>query len=472
VPVGRTVARALAGAAGTVLGLRLAGRTTAPLGPLEVAARVSLSNDGGVRVDIPPLGTATFRTHRGPLRVTATATGVEPSRAQGLLAVAPDQAAATELHAQLDRAVAALGQDGKALAKLLATRTVIASLAGAAATAALALRRPRDVLGASGAALGLLAGVGGLAAATARRDALRTPELDGLLTKAPLLLGDLRTAPDRIATYRDQLAELLETGTNVYRKLATLPEPPPADALRLLHISDIHLSPLAYPLTKALVDDYRVDAVIDTGDLVDWGTPPEQLFARQIAALGVPYVFVKGNHDSSGIAAAVAEQPNAIVLDVDTAPVEVAGLRFAGMADPRFTADKTTGDDHAAHRVSEVATKFATAVTGQGVDVLLAHDPAAGRALAGTAPLLLAGHTHKRSVRRFGDTVVLVQGTTGGSGLRGVQQDPTTPVSLSVLYIDRTTKRLHSVDEVTLGGLGSVSLNVVRRAVADLMAMA
>ncbi len=237
----------------------------------------------------------------------------------------------------------------------------------------------------------------------------------------------------------------------------------------MLHISDIHLSPLAYPLTKALVDEYRIDAVVDTGDLVDWGTPPEQLFAQQIGELGAPYVFVKGNHDSSGIADAVAEQPNATVLDIGTAPVEIAGLRFAGMADPRFTPDKTTGDDFAEHRVSAAAAEFATALAGQDVDVALAHDPAAARALRGAAPLLLAGHTHKRAARRVGDTVVLVQGTTGGSGLRGVQQEPTTPISLSVLYLDRTTKRLHSVDEVTVGGLGTVSLNVVRRSLDDLL---
>jgi predicted MPP superfamily phosphohydrolase len=436
---------------------------------LDVTAALSLAKDGGVRVDVPPLGRASVRTHRGPLRLTATATGVTPSRAEGLLAVPNGAGAAADLKAQLEHALDGLGQDARALVQNLAIRSGLAALGGAAATAALILRRPRDVAGATASAAGLLAVAGGIAAATARRDAWRTPELDGLLTKAPLLIGDLQTAPDRIATYRDQLAELIQTGTSVYRRIATLPEPPPADAIRLLHISDIHLSPAAYRLTKALVDEYRVDAVVDTGDLVDWGTPPEQLFAQQIGALGVPYLFVKGNHDSSGIADAVAKQPNATVFDVDTAPVEIAGLRFAGMPDPRFTPDKTTGDDHADHRVSELAARFATAVAGQGVDIALAHDPAAGRALAGTVPLLLAGHTHQRSVRRFGATVVLVQGTTGGSGLRGVQQEPTTPVSLSVLYLDRTSKRLHSVDEVTLGGLGTVSLNVVRRTVDQVL---
>jgi predicted MPP superfamily phosphohydrolase len=303
-----------------------------------------------------------------------------------------------------------------------------------------------------------------------RKNAWRSLELDGLLTKAPLLLGDLQSAPERLATYRDQLTELIRTGTDVYRAVAALPEPPPADAIRLLHISDIHLSPIAFPLAKALVDEYRVDAVVDTGDLVDWGTPPEQMFAGQVAALGVPYVFVKGNHDSDAIAAAVAAQPDATVLDTAGGVVEVAGVRFAGMADPRFTPDKTTGDDHAEHRVSEAAAAFAAAIVGTQVDVVLAHDPAAARALAGIVPLVLAGHTHQRAVRRFGDTVLLVQGTTGGSGLRGVQQQPTTPVSLSIVYLDRATKRLHSVDEITLGGIGSVSLHVERRALDDLLA--
>ncbi len=457
-PVGRTLARALTGAAGAALGLRLAGHTTGNVGPLEVTAAVGLAPAGGVRVRIPPLGTATIRSHRGPLQVTALATGVDPD-------------VITQLDRdRLDQAQRAAAADARALGRALAARSALAALGGAATTAALTLRRPRDVVGATASAAALLTAAAATAAATVRKNAWRTPELDGLLTKAPVLLGELQTAPERIGTYRDQLTELIRTGTDVYRAVATLPEPPPADAIRLLHISDIHLSPLAFPLTKALVQEYHVDAVVDTGDLVDWGTPPEHLFAGQVAGLGVPYVFVKGNHDSDGIAAAVAEQPNATVLDATGGVTEVAGVRFAGMADPRFTPDKTTGDDHAEHRVSEAAGTFAQAIVGTQVDVVLAHDPAAARALAGIAPLILAGHTHKRAARRLGDTVLLVQGTTGGSGLRGVQQQPTTAVSLSIVYLDRATKRLLSVDEFTLGGIGSVSLQVERRTADDLLA--
>lgn len=465
----RNAARALAGVTGASLGMTLAGRSRRWLGPIQVSARTALALGGGTRLEIPPAGSATLATHRGLLQVRVIATDVDPKRAEGLLRMPSGDADSQDVKAQLHALLTEAGTEAKALGTVLAARSAAAGIGGAAVLGALALRRPSDAAASAAAGAAALLSAAALAAATADRDAWREPKLSGVLTKAPLILGDLQTAPQRVDMYRAQLADLLRTGTGVYRRIATLPEPPPADAIRLLHISDIHLSPAAFPLTRALIDEYRVDAVIDTGDLVDWGTPAEEAFAQQIADLAVPYVFVKGNHDSDGVARAVAKQPNATVLELGAEPVEVAGVRFAGMADPRFTPDKTTGDDHAEHRVSDKAELFALQLRDADVDIALAHDPAVARALDGVVPLLLAGHTHKRSVRRSGDTTVLVQGTSGGSGLRGVQQDPPTPVSLSIVYLERATKRLWGADEVTLGGIGSVTLSVVRKSAADLL---
>ncbi len=446
--------------AGTQLGLRLADRTTVRVGPADVSTRVSLSREPGVLLDVPPLGTARLRTHRGPLQLQARASGVDPDEAQRLL------------HSRHP-------PKPDIVPKALAVRTLAAGVGGAAALAVLATRRPRDGAVAATLAAAGLAGAAATAAATFDRDAWRDPELTGLLTRAPLILGDVRRLPDEIARYRDQLIELITTGTDVYRLVADLPAPPPADAIRLVHISDIHLSPLALPLAKALVERYGADAVLDTGDLVDWGTPAEQALADQIPSLGVPYVYIKGNHDSAGIAAAVARQPNAVVLTADDGPRTVAGLTLAGMADPRFTPDKTTGDDHARHKVGEAARSFAEKLQADGaeVDIALVHAPAAGRHLSGLVPLVLAGDIHRRDVRHFPAaegrpaTTVLVQGSSGGSGLRGVQQDPPTPLMLSVLYLDRSTRRLWGVDEITLGGLGAVEVAVVRRSAADLVGL-
>jgi hypothetical protein len=80
---------------------------------------------------------------------------------------------------------------------------------------------------------------------------------------------------------------------------------------------------------------------------------------------------------------------------------------------------------------------------------------------------VLAGDIHRREVRRLGDTTMLVQGSSGGAGLRGVQQEPPVPLTLSVLHLDRDTRRLTAVDEVTLGGLGHTEVSIVRRTVAD-----
>lgn len=472
--LGRDLARAFAGVAGIRLGLRLAGRTSAWVGPIQVRATLDLGHRGGVRVDIPPLGSAHLRTHAGPLQVTALAVDVDASRAEGLLRMRDGKADAKDVRAQLDAALGASGRDVRRLATNLAKRGALAGLGGAAAVAAVALRRPGDVVASTGVAAAILGAGAAVAAATTDKNAWRDPQLTGLLTRAPLILGDLQQAPQRIDRYRDQLAELLHTGTTVYRRVVELPEGPPADAIRLVHISDIHLSPLALPLARALVDTYRADAVIDTGDLADWGTPAEAAMAGQIAQLGVPYVYVKGNHDSANTAAAVARQANAVVLAAGDAPREVAGLRFAGMADPRFTPDKTTGDDHAAHRITEAAEVFAGKLRahGQPVDIALVHSPAAARALEGLVPLVLAGDIHRRDVRRFGDTTVLVQGSSGGAGLRGVQEDPPTPLALSVLYLDRTTHALWGADEVTLGGIGTTELSMVRRTAAELLGQA
>ena len=282
----------------------------------------------------------------------------------------------------------------------------------------------------------------------------------------------MRQLPGRIRRYRAQLVELLETGTKVYRALGDLPAGPPPDAIRLVHMSDVHLSPFAFPLAKALVEQYDAHAVLDTGDLVDWGTPPERVLARQIPSLGVPYVYIEGNHDSDGIAAAVARQRNAVVLTADGGPRTVAGLTLVGFGDPRFTPDKRTGDDHKPHLPREAGEAFAQRLraSGERPDIALVHAPGAGRPLAGLVPLVLAGDTHRRRARHENGTTMLVQGSTGGSGLRGVQVEPPAPISLSVLHFERASRTLWGVDEVTLDGLGGLGMSVIRRPLADLLA--
>ncbi len=98
-----------------------------------------------------------------------------------------------------------------------------------------------------------------------------------------------------------------------------------------------------------MVDQFGVDAVLDTGDITDWGSEPENRLITSVGTLDVPYVFIRGNHDSAATARLISEQPNATVLD--GAATTVAGIDIVGVPDPRFTPDKSTGDDDAGDEV-------------------------------------------------------------------------------------------------------------------------
>lgn len=102
-----------------------------------------------------------------------------------------------------------------------------------------------------------------------------------------------------------------------------------ADVL-VLHVSDIHNNPVAYNFAAQVVESFDVDLILDTGDLTDWGTALEAEITRRIEALGRPYVFVSGNHDSPQVVQRLLETSHAVVLGE---PVVIAGLHIAGTGD-------------------------------------------------------------------------------------------------------------------------------------------
>ncbi|MBQ1071548.1 metallophosphoesterase, partial [Micromonospora sp. D75] len=130
------------------------------------------------------------------------------------------------------------------------------------------------------------------------------------------------------------------------------------------------------------------------GDMTDWGSEPEASFVGSIGLLKKPYVFIRGNHDSPRTAAAVAQQPNAIVLN--NSITTVGGLTIAGIGDPRFTPDKETSPAGSgltaavADQVIGAGEQLAATVekSPRKVDIALVHDPASAGPLSGTCPLV------------------------------------------------------------------------------------
>ncbi|MFD0887214.1 metallophosphoesterase, partial [Streptosporangium algeriense] len=309
-----------------------------------------------------------------------------------------------------------------------------------------------------------IAGTGAAVALTFRPQAVVEPKYTGLLAGAPSLVGDAESIVTRFESYRTQLAKLVNNVSQLYDTVSALPlyDSDPT-SIRILHVSDIHLNPIAWNVIRSLTEQFKIDAVVDTGDLTDHGTGPEDKFTEEIGRLGLPYVFVRGNHDSGATQKAVAKQKGAVVLD-DTVKT-VAGLRIYGLGDPRFTPDKSVAVDSNLESLAATGREHADrlALEGKPVDLVAVHDPTIARQFSGRTPMILSGHSHERSTELLpSGTRLLVQGSTGGAGLRALEHDEPTPVAASVLYFDRKTHRLRAWDDITLGGLGEQSVQIER----------
>ncbi|MFF7363797.1 metallophosphoesterase [Streptomyces sp. NPDC008125] len=442
---------------GAWLGLLVVGDVKTPVGPMDTTMALRPSLTGGTRVDVSPLGALELDSHVAPLRLDVDVDRLDPERSQRLV---EQPARFSGLQDEVTRDVA----DG---ARELAVRSVVAVLTGATVLGLIVYRRPRPALAAGGLALVLLAGSGISAYATWNPKSVLEPKFSGLLSSAPSVVGDARSIVTEFDVYQQELARLVTNVSRLYDATSTLPvyQPDPG-TLRVLHVSDIHLNPASWHIVASLVEQYGIDVIIDSGDTMDHGTTTENGFLAPIRDLGAPYVWVRGNHDSQETQKYLRGFKNAHVLDEGSA-VTVAGLRVAGTGDPQFTPDRTLArGGGAAERMAGL--RLASALrdqtrAGTPVDIAVTHDPQAARETDGTVPLVLAGHVHHRvnEVLPLG-TRLKVEGSTGGGGLRAVQNEKPEKVRASVLYLDRATRRLQAWDEITLGGLGLTTAEVSR----------
>ncbi|MGH3425966.1 MAG: metallophosphoesterase family protein, partial [Mycobacteriales bacterium] len=435
------------------------------VGPLKVEMSIKPAMHGDSRVDVPPLGSISINSHDGPAQLSARIEQLDESKTQTLIDH-PDRLdeASKRAPEQIGSAVVNLALRaliGVVLVSLLLGLIVFRSLWRTAVTVLVAV--------------GLLAGVGGMAWATWHPESIREPRYEGLLTKVPAVVGDARSIYDNFGQYRNELRQFVTNMSGVYTNLSNIPNfKTDPNSIRILHVSDLHLNPAAWDVISSISEQFDVNAVVDTGDINDWGSKVEASFTDNIGKLGVPYVYIRGNHDSETTAEAVAKQPNAIVLDNDVR--QVAGLTIAGTADGRLNAD---GDikrldkgisivEAKDKQLAETIDQYDRTHSGDPVDVVMTHDPAGADAFTDSAPLVLAGHLHKRSVKRLdSDTLLKVEGSTGAAGLRGLY-DPhkTASLEMSLLYFS-TDGKLMAYDEITASGPNQSKLTLERKIVTN-----
>lgn len=479
----RVIGIALVALAGGALGWALAPNSTATLGPLSLDISVGPSIHPNSSVQMPPFGEVSFDTHSAPIAITATVENVDLDQAETLIG---SSSALAKLEDNAPGII--IGAVCRSLGFAAA-----GSVLGAAAAVFLVYRNKKRTIAAASTVAIVIVAVGAGAGATFNPDAMSQPSFSGLISRAPYIAQQSTDALARLESYRSGLADIIRNVSAVYAQTENLPSlPSNTQVITALHVSDIHLNPIAFDLIRQLVPQFNVDLVIDTGDITTWGTPVESQTLHQISSVEVPYVFVGGNHDSQATAAFVATQPNAIVLNDDVQTV--AGLTIAGIPDPRFIADDNSGSgagfeagkdavEASTKELAKTITAYDKAHPDEPVNIAAIHDASRSESLFGTVPVILAGHVHSRSVTLEADhTWLMVEGSTGaggpaelannagiGSKAEDSTKDAPLDMTATLLYFAASGDdkgKLLAYDEVTVGGLGLASITIKRTVIS------
>jgi predicted phosphodiesterase len=270
---------------------------------------------------------------------------------------------------------------------------------------------------------GLVAGIASVAVTAAslwttyrpdRQDTFTTTGILGTLQQNQGILSDVEARAAQVAPY---LRNVIALSTALQQKYAAAPLPSEA-SLRVLLVSDIH-GGNQYDLMRTIIEEESIDVVVDGGDLVNFGTVTEGeaagIFAG-IESVGVPYLFVRGNHDATGptdtaVLDRLAEVPNVVLLQPasgDYTEVTVAGVRIAGFNDPRWFGDSGTGSPAKQAPAREA---FVASFEDRPVaDLVVGHEPWAVQGVE--AGVLVNGHMH--STDREGNRIQVGTFTGGG----------------------------------------------------------
>lgn len=420
------LAAVLVGVGGSAVALLAFGRWSVWVGPFQVQLAARFGK-GATDVALPPLGRLTAQTHLAPLRFSATLQDVRVPELTEMVTARG-----------LSGLVSVVEREVLEDIPSFALRVLGIGVAGAVALAGLVFRRRWRLVAA--AALGAFLTLGGSGVAAWRTydpAALLRPTYSGSLTLAARLIGPAATALDRIDQFRAQLSRIVAGAARVYGEIQARPLGL-TDEVRVLHISDVHLSPLGLSFARELARSFEVDLVVDTGDLTSFGTPAEAFVVRQVAAMGVPYVFVRGNHDSPGLERKLRR---AGVIVAKGGVVEVGGLRILGYPHPLFTPDRrVVRSDEAIRRLVLGAGER---IGGQlrslrrPPDVLAVHDDRMAEASAGLVPLVVSGHFHDSRARVVNGTLFLRVGSTGGAGAEVFTREGGVPLEAEILHFQR-----------------------------------
>lgn len=449
----RLVAIGVLGGVVAVLSLALVPPKTEIVGAAKIAAKVE-AGSGGTDVLIPPLGEIQANTHKVPLSFAFSLVEVDVQELGDAISAGVQ---GTDFTRQLESGL-------RTIAIQVAIRSFVAALIAGAIAAALLPHRHRSTIlsGAAGGGIcvGALLLVAGI---TYEVEAFEQPRFTGALTRAPIVIEALNSEELSLSDVQTRFQTAAGRLRNLLALLAEPNPDPRNESVAVLHISDIHTNPIGLEITRQLAERFDVDAIVDTGDLTNFGLELETEFAALVRDMPAPYYYVSGNHDSVDVQARMDRLPNVTVMHGRVA--DIRGVTFFGWPDPTYTNWNLLPPQEAAEVRIAAGAELAEELSEVDPDVLMVHDRRTAGEAFGVVPLILAGHNHRQITEERAGTRLLAVGSTGAAGLQSFTVEADLDYEAEIVYL--RGDQAVAYDYVTFSGLGG-DFDIKRRTLEPL----
>ncbi len=411
---------------GMVLVISLLGQMNVIIGPFDLEISLSFFSYGITELEFPPFGRVWATTHNAPLRITALLKNINLDLLRETISELPEKQYMAEL----------LTETRKAIVDFALRLLLLGFIGGAAAIYFIFSKNVKKVLLGGVTGLLILALLFFSIYISYDPQAFISPEFEGALTAAPWVFGLIEETLIKVATLGEQLEIITSNLYLLFERLQFLEPLGLVDGeKKILHVSDIHNNPAAFDFIEQVIANFNVDFVIDTGDITDFGTPLEAELASRVGELGIPYIFVPGNHDSPNTIAVLAELSGVKVVEKGVAEVE--GILVAGIQDPSsFSSAMIIPSNEI---LDSFAVELKSFLFKENITphIIAIHHPRIAEAFVDDIPIILTGHTHSLHIEETAKSVIINAGSTGAAGIRGLNVAREIPFSLVLLHLNR-----------------------------------
>lgn len=432
---------------GALIFISLMGHHTFRIEAMDVRISIQPAVIGYTAVEIPPLAEIKSRTHATPLKITLRLESIDLPSLQKLLESKQNQNdIINNVTRKLQLSVA-----------ILAFKALFLSAVGGFFGVFLWHRKIgtyhlKGALSASLAMGVLLAGT----LVTYDLNKFKNPEFEGALKTAPWVMGLASETMGQINTLNAKMEKVAENINELFDQIDTLQtfDKNQEGLVKVLHVSDIHNNPAALGYIQRFANQLKVDVIIDTGDITDYGTPLEAMILQKLAGIKIPYLFIPGNHDSPETIKKMRSIPGVTVLDGSV--VTFSNLRIMGIPDPSSKSNDIQPPPLDTINTYSDQIEISLQALPQTPDILAIHNHRIAQRLSGKAPVILYGHDHKLAVKENADSVMINSGSTGAGGMRRLQGERI-PYSMVIQYYAPIAgkMKLLAVDTITIQNLES-----------------